>query len=582
MAWFHFGKEEGGKHDLPTHLSPTLEMNQTLRKQQTSEQQATTGYPPRYRIFEETVGFCVEGRDRCPVFVRLSADRTHLLVAGTREAVTIPGGNALQSSLYGYYRLLESIALIAMQDWQRPPNPPSSWSGIQQWAIGRTKRALHFRGVYQQWQRLLFLVPEQQRAVAKAVFAATFDSKLGCEIWSEVYSLPNLVEDMLCYRAAAGAVHYAKSLALRVSSVVEQLREGAPATYRPGPLTERFDAFIQRRASNGLVRFDSFKDWEEIERLQIQIDAQDRQDVLDILAHDWKALYSGSGAAGKSLRRTLMNLPGGISGKLLSELPKLDLFLRRPIVDRVELLTFLLWGRYVASYAQTFITPGHWEGDIYVKAQRKEILTALRLLSAHRRRAMPDEAPLTPYRKGIWHLVGYLDYYCRSCRQDGIPMHQGNIVGLTEKALLWHRDVQERAQQLRQALLDGTAQAALPPIPLPQNAAITFLRTAKDILHESASMHHCIADLAEWAVQGHCYLFHVRYRNTEASVQVSRIGRVVQSQGPFNTTNAASEYGASILSKWGKTFPQDGGQHLISSTPRLVDDALDVFDALPF
>jgi hypothetical protein len=569
---------------LSVYLSPTLEMNQTLRKQQASEQQsATAGYPPRYRIFEDAVGFCVEGRDRRPVFVRLSPEKTHLLIAETREAVSTPDSNALQCSLYGYYRLLESIASIAMRGWQRPSNPPSRWSGVQQWAIGRTKKALHFRGVYQQWQRLLALVPERQRTVAKAVFSATFDSsRLGCEVWPEIHRSPYLVEDIIRHRAAACAIHYANDLVLRVSTIIKPLCEVAPATYRPGPLTELFEAFARSRESNDLARFDDWQNWEEVVPLQELIDDKDRRDILTILTHDWKALYSGSGEAGKSLRRTLMNLPGGISGRLLGELPKLSLFLTRPITDRVELLTFLLWGSTVAPYSHSLITPEHWEGTIYVKAQRKEILTALRLLSDHRRRTLPDELPLTPYRNGIRLLVSYINDYCRACRQEGIPAHRGNIVGLTEKALLWHRDVQEREMQLRQALLDGTAQAALPPIPLPDDPAIAFLRTAKAILDEGASMHHCIASFASEAVLGDCYLFHVSYRDTEASVQVNPAGKVIQSYGPYNSTNAASEYGTYALSKWGQEFPQGGEQRSISRIPRLVNVALHALDELPF
>lgn len=122
------------------------------------------------------MGFHVEGMDRRPVFVCLSPDRTHFLICDEQEDANVSQENPLLCSLYGYYHLIDTIAGIAMQDWKRPAESPSPWGGIQQWAISRTKRALHFRGVYQQWQRLLALVPEPQRSVTKAVFSATFDS----------------------------------------------------------------------------------------------------------------------------------------------------------------------------------------------------------------------------------------------------------------------------------------------------------------------------------------------------------------------------------------------------------------------
>src|SRR5439155_19643483 len=127
-------------------------------------------------------GFRVEGHDRHPVYVRLAPNRTTLLV-GCDESVA---GLFRCINLYAYHALLEAIASIAMSNWQRPENPPTSWSGIHQWARSRTMFALGSR-VYQQWQRLLALVPETRRAVTRAVFAATFSSKTqGCEAWDEL------------------------------------------------------------------------------------------------------------------------------------------------------------------------------------------------------------------------------------------------------------------------------------------------------------------------------------------------------------------------------------------------------------
>ncbi len=535
---------------------------------------AITKYPARYRVIEEYEGFRIEGRDRVSVYVRLSPYKTSLLIGRSLDEINASEQGSLSRfpsacGLYGYYRLLDIIARVTMSQWQRPPNPTNDWSGIKEWSISRTKQALHFRGVYQQWQRLLSLVPEPQKSVAKAVFAATFDgSQRGCETWPELYDYPFLVKDILQYRAAAIAAHYADSLIEQVGLMVQVQREHSASACQSGAPSERFEAISQRRwgvfskefspldVTNGLPS-DAEERWKQ-ERLE------QRQIVMELLAHDWKALYSHNGTAGKSLRRSLMSLSGGVSGPLLCEFPKLEQFLIRPIVDRVELTTFLLLARSALGWGP--ISSDTWEGNILARASRKEILAALHILSNHQQREffrqqyhagqrMRRQAPvLTPWKNGLSLLVGYIYDYCCFCRQTGLPAHNGNIVGLVEKSISWHRDAQRRTEEFQKALLDGTACAALSPVPLPSNSSIAFLSTAKDIFAEGEKMGHCIASYASWAVNGQCYLFHVNHQDTEASVQVNTFGQVVQSYGPHNSSNAASEYGKHVLEKWGSSF----------------------------
>jgi hypothetical protein len=51
-------------------------------------------------------------------------------------------------------------------------------------------------------------------------------------------------------------------------------------------------------------------------------------------------------------------------------------------------------------------------------------------------------------------------------------------------------------------------------------------------------------------VTGACYLFHVEYRGTIATVQVDRDGRVVQACGPGNAGNLATTWGSKRLGRW--------------------------------
>jgi hypothetical protein len=535
----------------------TIPMAQHRSSTQEKRKRSTEGYAPRYTVIEQPDGFRVEGRDRDPVSVRLSPAKTFLLVEIPRYEQSGPDGETTgtaKCNLFGYARLLSLIAQGTMQHWRRPPEHEGTWSGAYEWALSHTRRALHVRGVYHQWQRLLTLIPSPQREVIKAVFAATFDSyRLGGETWPEIYAHAYLIEDILRYRAAACAVHDAERLAHLVGCLTREQRETASFTGRKAPLAPRFEALLSSEAPWPYFWPDSPEQLEERSKQE----QERRQELVALLAQDWKAFYSASGKASTSLRRTLMNLPGGVSGKLLCELPKLEAVLSRPVTDRVELMTLLLWARQASAWAEQLIDPMLWEGPIYMKARRGDILSALHLLSTQQQRAIPGEPALKPYRQGLAFLVDYLNDYCRACRQEGVPAHRGTLVGLVEKAIRWHREIVAREQQRYQALLDGTALSALPPVPLPDDPAITFLRSVGDILQEGAAMHHCIASYAALAMRGHCYLFHVRYQGYEASVQVGPTGSVVQAYGPYNRLNRAAEYGRHMLSGWGKTFATD-------------------------
>jgi len=517
-----------------------------------------SGYPPRYQVIGESNGFRVEGRDRCPAFVRLSPGKTVLLITsdpGTldlydEEEGYFHSGIGYTCGLYGYYRLLDTLAAFVMHDWKRPHHTPNEWSGIYQWATGRTKRALHFRGVYSEWQRLIALVPDPQRSLSRAVFAATFDaSRPGCETWPGILSHPYLVQDILRYRGAASACHYAERQVRAVGDSLLQLRERDTGLAVPQGIGERCLAYGERDVRSRELAWEHPDDYEREQRAL-------RTEALAILAQDWKGLYSSQGKAGRSLCRTLMNLPGGISGSMLCNFPSVERLLTGPITDRLVLLALLLFGKTVYNQAAL---PDYWEGSIFAQASRQEILTAQRRLSAHL------QHPVRPTREGVAELVWFIADYCRQCRQDGKPPHTGKLPGLTEKSIDWHRQWQaeaetrmrlatEEAERREQALLVDPTPTAFPPIPLPKNPAVRFLGSVGAVYQEGRDMRHCIGGLASSAVEGAYYLFHIEYGGTRASVQVSREGEVIQSKGTRNAENAAADYGRRILLRWGSTL----------------------------
>jgi hypothetical protein len=238
----------------------------------------------------------------------------------------------------------------------------------------------------------------------------------------------------------------------------------------------------------------------------------------------WQGLFCPTGRPNGSLRRTLMNLPGGMSPPLVRELRNVEL--ERPIFDRVE-LTAAIAGR-----------DSH-NRHVFMHAKRDEIHEAFTRVSAR-----------------IGGNLRRTNSICRFVRflMDYPDLHRGRIVGLAEKAIRWHRqDHQERERQTALSRYGPEKPTASPPIPLPIDTHVRFLARVSDISEEGRMMCHCVGsrNYVEKAVNGSSYIFHVDYQDQTATVEVDRWGNVVQAQGPRNHDNTATAYGRSVLTPWG-------------------------------
>jgi hypothetical protein len=491
----------------------------------------------RYQIIETADGFLVEGRERVPVRVALSASRTSLLITDDTK------NYADEVGVYAYRPLLSGIASRVMGQWSQPADRPESpWSGMSTWAVSQTRKALSAR-VFQQWQRLLAAVPEQVRLVAKATFAATGnDSTLGCEAWHELYDYPFLVQDILRFRAAAAACRQPFPMLVR-AALVTRLRASDQEAWRQGRFARIYDRFWLPWRGGREATLSASEEYAIFERtwryspaafLQTMQDPQDRRLVLETLASDWKGCFSSTGQAYRSLNRTLMGLPGAVSTSLLSYLPTITL--ERPMTDRVELLFLLLYARMTGTYAPD----SRCEYRIFARASRKDILAALRRLGEHTRQELRPKSA---------HLLTLVQVLCDYCQQG--EHSRGTIPGLLDRALRWHRDLQERYVKDTIGQLDRETATARPPVALPAATAIRFLSTVGEVIEEGVTMQHCIASFARWAADGQGYLFHVEHQGESASVQVDRWGQVVQAYGPRNTLNVAADYGRRLLTRWG-------------------------------
>lgn len=365
----------------------------------------STPQPPqqtnRYQVIEYDDGFRIEGHERVPVAVRLSPNKTYLFIYDG----DYPSRLLASLNIYAYPVLRDTIIDTLMEQWE--PARKTRWNKIHQWAKDQTRKALQ-KHIYAQWQRLLSFVPETKRQVAKAVFAATFDFRVpGCETWDEIYEHPFLVQDIIKYRAAAIACHYAVTLT--------NIRN-----------------FETRVVQDDL---DHQATWR-------------RQQIVEYLVTDWKALFSSDGKARRNLCRMLMNLPGNIPAKLLCNLPVIEFVLNRPVTDRVELLMVLnLAERIEDVEAHPWREAWYqdWYVDIIIKASRKDILTALQIVSSDINAESPSQQQkLRPKKRDFTMLMTYIhDYYCAMEREGNTPYH-GNLAGLARRSVRWHQEMRQR------------------------------------------------------------------------------------------------------------------------------------------
>jgi hypothetical protein len=255
------------------------------------------------------------------------------------------------------------------------------------------------------------------------------------------------------------------------------------------------------------------------------------------MMENWRGLFSPTGEPYRSLDRTLMNLPGGIPPGLAACLSLV--YLDRPVFSRSELVVLTLHEqrRFERELQRR-------NEAVFRSASEDRIARATRLIAKHIRN------PLSTRRTtDLKFVVGFL--------MDYPEEHMGNIVGLAERSIRWHRQQLEQDTERILGRLGRNTPTEPPPIPVPQDPSVRFLSDVKDVCDEGILMNNCVASYAGGAARGTSYLFHVSHAGEEATIEVDRAGRVVQATGPRNRTNAASRWGRRVLGRWGKGFPQE-------------------------
>lgn len=255
------------------------------------------------------------------------------------------------------------------------------------------------------------------------------------------------------------------------------------------------------------------------------------------LSSDWMLFYSDEETAYRSLRRTLMNIPGGLPYEVYGSMRLVHL--ERPITKRLELGLLLIYAS--AHYNRDHVN--NHRLHILQHAREDQIRRSLAILSNHLRENLSTRKTVSLTR--LVHIL--MDY------PENV---NGTIVGWTDAACRYHREVGDRIVDDDLSRLAGLHSAdtktKLPPIDLPRQEEICFLETVGDIYNEGLNMRHCVAGYAGRAVVGLCYLFHIKYNGEEATAEVFPSGFVGQCYGPSNSVNSASIWGRKMLTRWGK------------------------------
>lgn len=301
---------------------------------------------------------------------------------------------------------------------------------------------------------------------------------------------------------------------------------------------------------------------------------------------NWRVLFSDNNHTYKALNKTLNEMPRGIQVELVHNIRKIHL--REPINDRVKLAA--------VGYGLGINNKRH-HVDCLLRSSPAQIRKAFKLFKKNYEKVHKRKMPQTLRGcRGIANLINYAFDY------DG--RHDGEIVGLLEKAHRWHQDeelrlevqrqrwaaeAEERRQQRAANELVWAAQAEerrkqeeedrkkptmAPPISLPDREEIRFLDTVESVFQEAMDMKHCIASYAKRAMEGECYLFHIEKDGEKASTMIDKDGKLVQSYGPRNCVNKASEWGGAVLGSWGGKLAeflkeQVNGNELLSGNEQM-------------
>jgi hypothetical protein len=467
-----------------------------------------------YRFFDFDHGFEVRGRGKEPVRVVLDIDQFQLVVSYCRDMppdedsfmevkyeqrmreqlrygsnpVRIWGHTHHRSVLLSdMHGLARVVAYGLMSKWEVPQGKQDRW-GVREWATTQTAKAVASR-VRDRWREILARHFEAQFvALLRRIFSVTF-----CHLSQE-----------MCRHLAY--VHHMR-----------------PMLYR--------DIMNHRAAAHAVVLW-----------------PRGRKNLDETT---WIDVFGPRNILSRSKRRTLMNLPTGVSTRAVRGFRGVTL--DRPLTTRMGVNWAGAWSNASRHVADEFA---------FFYATDKDLLRASDrfIRHVHMEKAKPGQARV------FFSMAQYISDWTSNMGNNEVFATQRirTVNGALKRAIAWH--AQYLALYLRNQIdyygKPDVEENALPPIPLPEDERIRFLATPQDVIDETYLMNHCVIMYAHNAAVGAVYLFHTEYGDSMATTAVLPDGRVQQSYGPRNTINRASRYAKRVLAKWGKGLNEAGAVYV--------------------
>ncbi len=233
------------------------------------------------------------------------------------------------------------------------------------------------------------------------------------------------------------------------------------------------DVIQYRAAAVALATLDLFRFLEHQRGQEKDLSSALKVDEALEMMDNWRGLYSPTGESYRSLDRTLMNLPAQVPPRLVLYLS--EIYLQRPVLSRSELIVLTLYLQRCPDRELPRLNE-----KVFENASKERIARAMQLVAEHTR------VPLSFRRTR--HLRFLVDFV-----MDYPEEHQGNIVGLAQKSIRWHRQEQQRVLEKTLNKLGDNTPTQAPPIPLPEDPNIRFLSTVKDVCEEGQRMRNCVA-----------------------------------------------------------------------------------------
>ncbi len=505
-----------------------------------------------YVFTNSPTGFTITRSDRPTVTVRLNmATYMFELTSDNLSRDGLRNRHFMRVAPYNFFELIHSVANLLMANWAKDQKgsgenfPPAK---LTQWAIEQTAHGLNKR-VHAEWQRLLMIIPERTRLLAKALYSATqqYTTILASP---QIEKYPNVIKDILQYPAAASAFYRFLEI------------------YVPNERRDFLPVDTDRSLALNTFRSDK-TDVSRLTQEDQRAYAEWVDEYLEWFSH-WRDHLSPTGKAYHALNVTLDHAKRIPSVLLVSRLPSIKL--KKPLTERWQVIAVLSAFRNLYDVNDfdplNGLDPENVPNERNIR--RKEVLAHNANLFYHATRKQMHAVikRINRYRhwdvtlrkmSDIQRVVMFL--------LDYPEKHNGNIVGLSERSIEYHRHIKERRLEAYRAhILDAKKSFvnkvnAVPPIPLPEIEGIQFLATVDDLFAESERMAHCVYDYDHLTTNGYAFIFHIEYQGEMATIQLNMQGQIVQIAGYDNELmtedgkpNPAIQWGKQQLYKWAKPW----------------------------